>query len=211
MTELYLEALTKAGRDSEAEELYKNILAEEPGRLDLREKLFNLYIARKEHDKALNQAAIIAEQRLKSRAESAAQKGVKLLSGAGDAELDEAANAALERLKSLVEENPGFADARRTLGDFYAKVGRGSDAARELIEAAEILINDGENDDAKATLARAIELAPDSPKARQLLESLEPPPPEPEPAPAPPVRNPLCRPQPPLLRPLQHRWRRTRQ
>ncbi len=190
LTELYLEALTKAGRDAEAEELYKKVLSEEPGRLDLREKLFNLYISRKEHDKALNQAAIIAEQRLKSRAESA-DKGVKLLSGEGDAELDEAANAALERLKTLVDESPGFADARRTLGDFYAKVGRGGDAARELVEAAKILIRDGENDDAKATLARAIELAPDSAEARQLLKSLEPPPPEPEPAPPIPVEEPI--------------------
>jgi len=180
LIDMYLDALAKAGRDAEAEEIYKKLLSEDATRIDLHEKLFHLYLARKEHDKALAEARIIAEARLKGRA-AAGEEGLKLLPG-GETALDESANAALETLKSLVDENPGYAEARRTLGDFYAKVGRGSDAARELIQAAEILIGEGDKDGAKGALARAIELAPGSTEAKQRLESLQAPlPPEPKP------------------------------
>ncbi|HSQ78488.1 MAG TPA: tetratricopeptide repeat protein, partial [Nitrospirota bacterium] len=174
LVDMYLDALAKAGRDAEAEEIYRKLLSEDSTRIDLHEKLFHLYLARKEHDKALAEARIIAEARLKGRA-AAGEEGLKLLPG-GETALDESANAALETLKSLVDENPGYAEARRTLGDFYAKIGRGSDAARELIRAAEILIGEGDKDGAKGALARAIELAPDSTEAKRRLESLQAPP-----------------------------------
>jgi tetratricopeptide (TPR) repeat protein len=196
LIDMYLDALAKAGRDVEAEEIYKKLLSEDATRIDLREKLFHLYLARKEHDKALAEARIIAEARLKDRA-AAGEKGLKMLPGTGEAELDEEANAALENLKGLVAENPGFAEARRTLGDFYAKVGRGRDAAAEFVQAAEILIGAGDKDGAKGALARAIELAPDSTEAKQRLESLlAPPPPAPEPAPV--VVKPAVTPPAPL-------------
>jgi tetratricopeptide (TPR) repeat protein len=180
LMDMYLDALAKAGHDAEAEEIYKKLLSEDASRIDLHEKLFNLYLARKEHDKALAEARIIAEARLKDRAASG-EEGLKLLPG-GEAALDESANAALETLQSLVDENPGYAEARRTLGDFYAKVGRGSDAATEFVRAAEILIGEGDKDGAKGALARAIELAPDSIEAKQRLEGLQAPPsPEPKP------------------------------
>jgi pilus assembly protein FimV len=172
LAELYLDALTKAGRDAEAVELCKKLLSQDAERTDLHEKLFQLYLVRKEHDKALTEAATIAEARLKSRA-AAGEEGLKMLPGSGEAEPDEEAIAALEDLKSLVAENPGFAEARRTLGDFYVKVGRGSDAATEFVRAAEILIGDGDREGAKAALARAIELAPDSTEAKQRLENLQ--------------------------------------
>ena len=180
LIDMYLDALAKAGRDAEAEEIYKKLLSEDATRIDLREKLFHLYLARKEHDKALAEARIIAEARLKDR-NASGEKGCKLLPGTGEAALDEGMNAALETLKGLVSENPGFVEARRTLSDFYAKVGCGHDAARELLQAAEILIGEGDKDGAKGALARAIELAPDLTEARQRLESLQLPPAAPEP------------------------------
>jgi tetratricopeptide (TPR) repeat protein len=180
IVDLYLEALSKAGRDAEAEEVCKKLLSQDPGRIDLREKLFRLYLARKEHDKALTEAATIAEVRLKGK-NTAGDKGLKLLPGTGQATLDEDASAALENLKSLVAENPGFVEARRILSDFYVKVGCGDDAAKELVQAAEILINDGDQDGAKDALAKAIELAPDMAEARQRLESLQAPSAGPEP------------------------------
>ncbi len=197
LIDMYLDALAKAGRDAEAEEIYKKLLSEDATRIDLREKLFHLYLARKEHDKALAEARIIAEERLKGR-EASGEKGCKLLPGTGAVAPDEGTNAALEALKGLVAENPGFVEARRTLSDFYAKVGCGQDAARELLQAAEILINEGDKDGAKGALARAIELAPDLTEARQRLESLQPPPAAPGfviaetvvPQPAPPVMPP---------------------
>ncbi len=180
LSELYLEALTKAGRDDEAEELCQKLLSTDAGRIDLREKLFHIYLTRKEHDKALAEAAIIADERLKAR-DVAGTEGQKMLPGTGEAELDEGTSRALEDLKAIVAESPEYAQAHRTLGDFYAKVGRGSDAAEELMRAAEILIGDGDKDSAKAALARAIELAPDMAEAKQRLESLK------APAPAPPM------------------------
>ncbi len=180
LSELYLDSLTKAGREAEAEELCKKLLAEDSGRIDLREKLFHIYLAKKEHDKALAEAAVIAEERLKAR-DLAAAEGRKLLPGAGDAELDADTSHALADLKAIVDDNPDFAQARRTLGDFYAKVGRTSDAAAELVRAAEILISEGDRDGAKAALARAIEVAPDNAEAKERLESLQ----APQPAAAP--------------------------
>jgi tetratricopeptide (TPR) repeat protein len=180
LIDLYLDALAKAGRDTEAEEVCKKLLSQDPGRIDLRERLFRLYLARKEHDKALTEAATIAEVRLKGM-DTAGEKGLKLLPGTGQATLDEDTSAALENLKSLVAESPGFVEARRILSDFYVKVGRGDDAAKELVQAAEILINDGDQDGAKDALAKAIELAPDMAEARQRLESLRAPSAAPEP------------------------------
>ncbi len=197
LIDMYLDALAKAGRDAEAEEIYKKLLSEDATRIDLHEKLFHLYLVRKEHDKALTEAAIIAEARLKNRA-AAGEEGIKMLPGTGEAEPDKEANAALEDLKRLVAENPGFAKARRTLGDFYTKVGRGSDAATEFVRAAELLIGEGDKDGAKTALARALELAPDSTEAKQRLESLlAPPAPEPKPVVAQPAVTP---PAPPSAR-----------
>ena len=123
LAELYLDALTKAGRDAEAEELCRKLLSADAARTDLHEKLFHIYLARKEHNKALAEAAIVADERLKAR-DVAEGEGRKLLPGAGEAELDGGTSHALADLKAIVADNPGFAQARRTLGDFYAKVGR---------------------------------------------------------------------------------------
>ena len=82
----------------------------------------------------------------------------------------------------------------------------GSDAAEELVRAAEILISDGDKDGAKAALARAIELAPDKAEAKQRLESLQAPPapvpaePAVAPPPSPPI-TPVVAPAPPVTSP----------
>jgi pilus assembly protein FimV len=201
LVDIYLDALAKAGRDTEAEEIYKKLLSQDETRIDLREKLFRLYLGRKEHDKALAEARIIAEARLKDR-DVSGEKGNKLLPGTGEAVLDEGANAALDTLKGLVAENPDFVEGRRTLSDFYAKVGRGEDAARELVQASEILIGEGDKDGAKGALARAIELAPDMAEARQRLESLLPSPAAPEPAIAETAAQQLAPPQHAMMPPL---------
>ncbi|HEX9137358.1 MAG TPA: DUF6584 family protein, partial [Nitrospirota bacterium] len=92
-------------------------------------------------------------------------------------------------LKGFVAEVPRSVDGHCRLSEYYKRITRGNDAAKELMQAAEILIEDGNRDEAKDLLVRAIEMAPDMTDAQQRLESLQTPPAAPvpvisEPAPA---------------------------
>ncbi len=150
LLDLYLEALSKAGRDADAEEVYKKLLSLDPGRIDLRDKLYRLYLAKKDFDKALTEAGAIAAARI------------------GSKEFD----AAEEVLKGFVAESPRSIDGRCRLSEFYQSIGKPNNAADELVQAAEVLIEDGDQDGAKKLLARAVELAPAHGAAQSRLESL---------------------------------------
>ncbi len=152
LADLYLDALAKAGRDAEAEEVYRKKLAKDASRLDLRGKLYQLYLAKKEYDKALAEASILSDVKLEN----------KEFDAAGDV------------LKGFVAAAPRHADGRCRLSQFYKTIGKAKEAASELVKAAEISIEGGNKEGAKDLLARAIELAPDLSEARQRLESLEP-------------------------------------
>lgn len=162
LVDLYLEALTKAGRGADAEEVYKKLLAQDAGRMDLREKLFHLYLSKKDFGKALSEATQIADAKFGSDEPEAAE-GI---------------------LKELVLHAVEDIAVRRGLSDYYVKINRRADAARELLQAAELLIERADTGAAKDLLARAVELSPDLTEAKQLLASLtEPLTPEPQPEP----------------------------
>jgi len=63
---LYLEALTKAGRAGDADDVFKKLLLLDPSRQDLHEKLYQIYLARQDFDKALKEAVVLAEHRAES-------------------------------------------------------------------------------------------------------------------------------------------------
>src|SRR3990170_6358518 len=151
LIDLYLEALSKADRAAEAEEVLKKLLSQDAARMDLREKLYHLYRSKKEYDKALTEAAAIADAKVENR------------------EHDEA----VEILKGFVSENPANIAGRRKLSEIYGNIRREEDAARELFQIADLLTAGGDRDGARETLVRAAEIAPDMAEARQRLETLE--------------------------------------
>ncbi len=167
LLELYLEALSKAGRDADAEELYKKLLSQDPARIDLRDKLYRSYLAKKDFDQALTEAVVLAAARVENKELAAAE----------------------EVLKAFVAASPRSVEGRRKLSVFYQSNDKPDHAAKELVLAAEILIEDGDQDGAKELLGKAVELAPTYAEARSRLESLRPVAPEPE-MPASPVSAP---------------------
>ncbi len=163
IADTYLEALSKAGKDSEAEQVIGKILANDAKRTDLREKLVKIHLGKKDDHKALAEIALIAEAK----------------TAEGDSSLAE------NVLKAFVAEVPEYIPARQKLAEFYRSVERNQDAAVTFLQAAEILAETNDRGGAKAFLNRALELAPDLHEARKLLEQLEattpvPAPPEPE-------------------------------
>src|SRR5574341_333248 len=172
LADLYLEALAKAGREQDAVEIYEQILAQDPTRSDLREKLFQLHLEKPEPDKALGEAKKLAEEQIRSLLAAAAEQGHKMLPGAAlpGAEQETGAEKAL---KTFIEKNPGHAGAYRALSEFYDKVGRKEDAARELVKAAGILSSAGDRPGAKEALNRALEVWPGLDEAKRELDRLE--------------------------------------
>ena len=151
LIDLYLEALSKADRAADAEEVLKKLLSQDAARMDLREKLYHLYRSKKEYDKALTEAVAIADAKVENR------------------EYD----GAVEILKGFVSENPANIAGRRKLSDLYSNIRREEDAARELFPIADLLLAGGDKDGAREALVRAAEIAPDMAEARQRLESLD--------------------------------------
>lgn len=147
---LYLEALTKAGRAGDAEEVYKKLLALDPSRLELREKLYQIHLSKKDYDKALQQAVVLAEH----KAESVDFSG------------------AAEILKGFIAVTNDPVAGASALADLYTKLGRASEGARELVQAADALIAAGSHDDAREVLAKAGILAPDLNEVKAKLSEL---------------------------------------
>ena len=151
---IYLDALAKSDRDADAEDVYKKLISLDSSRIDLREKLYNHYLSRKDYDKALVEVSAIVNIMAENK------------------EFD----AAETMLKGFVAEVPRSVDGHCRLSEYYKSIARGNDAAKELMQAAEILTEDGDTEGAKGVLVRAIEMAPDMAEAQQRLESLQTPP-----------------------------------
>ena len=149
--DLYLEALDKAGKDVEAEQVLRKLLAETPDNADLREKLYDLYLAKKDFEKALIEAATLADGKIES--------GL--------------AEEAEEIYKTFVAGSPYFPPIRQKLAEFYISVSRPRDAAAELLQAAELFVTEGDLQSARGVLTQAIEIAPDMPEAGERLEQLQ--------------------------------------
>ncbi|HUI68047.1 MAG TPA: tetratricopeptide repeat protein [Nitrospirota bacterium] len=148
---IYLDALAKTDRDADAEDVYKKLLSLDSSRIDLREKLYHHYLSKKNYDKALTEVSAMANIMEENK------------------EFD----AAETVLKGFVAEVPRSVEGHCKLSEYYKRVARGNDAAKELIHAAEILIEDGDKGGAKDVLVRALEMAPDMADAQQRLESLQ--------------------------------------
>ncbi len=147
----YLEALEKAGKAGDLEYIINKVLAENPDRIDLREKLYRHFLSIQDLDKALIEAAALADNKI-------------------DAGQSEAAEAIY---RNFVDSNPGFSPGRRTLAAFYLSVDRVQDAAVQFIRAAELLIEEGNTEVARTILVRVCDIAPDATEARELLNRLE--------------------------------------
>jgi pilus assembly protein FimV len=147
---LYLEALTKTGRDSDAEDVYRKLLSLDPSRFDLREKLYQICITRKDYDKALTEAAALAEHRAEN------------MDFSGAAEI----------LKELIAVSSDPLAGAAALADIFTKHQRATDGARELVQAADALIARNSPDDAREVLGRAALLAPDLDEVKEKLDGL---------------------------------------
>ena len=147
---LYLEALTKAGRAGDADEVYKKLLLLDPSRQDLHEKLYQIYLVRQDFDKALKEAVVLAEHRAESM------------------DLEGAAGI----LKEFIAVTHDPLAGAVALAELFSKLGRATDGARELMLAADVLIERGSRDDAREVLGRASLLAPDLYEVKERLEGL---------------------------------------
>ncbi|MDH4164509.1 MAG: tetratricopeptide repeat protein [Nitrospirota bacterium] len=147
---LYLEVLDKAGRGGDAEDIYRKLLARDPARHDLHEKLYDILLAKKDFDKALIEATAIAV----SKAESMD------FTGAADV---------LKQFLSVTHDPLAAAGA---LGDLFKKHGRAKEGGLELVKAADLLIDRNSVDDAREVLNRALLVAPDLAEAKDKLSSL---------------------------------------
>jgi pilus assembly protein FimV len=147
----YFDSLSKAGKETEAEQAIRKILEHDETRTDLREKLVTIYLTKNEQNKALDEVTALAE--------------------AKTAEGDN--NAAEAILKKFIADAPEYIPGRIKLGDLYRSVGRGQDAAAVYLQAAELLLETGDEGGAKTFLTQAVELSPDLEEAREHLDRLE--------------------------------------
>jgi tetratricopeptide (TPR) repeat protein len=164
---LYLEALTKAGRAGDAEEVYKKLLAVDPSRLELREKLYQIYLSKQDYDKALQQAVVLAGHKAES------------MDFVGAAEI----------LKGFIAVAQDPVAGASALAELFSKLGRASEGARELVQAADALIAAGNADDAREVLAKAGILAPDLHEVKEKLGELSAAPAATKASPAPPAQE----------------------
>jgi tetratricopeptide (TPR) repeat protein len=164
---LYLEALTKAGRAGDAEEVYKKLLVVDPSRLELREKLYQIYLSKQDYDKALKQAVVLAGHKAES--------------------MD--FGAAAEILKGFIAVTQDPVAGASALAELFSKLGRASEGARELVQAADALIAAGSTEDAREVLAKAGILAPDLSEVKEKLGELSAAPAATKASPAPPAQE----------------------
>jgi len=164
IADAYIEALTKSGRDNDAEQVIRKVLSGDASRTDLLEKLYNIQLASKDSDKALDAASALAEARIAGNDHAGAESV----------------------FKKFIAAFPHVPLGRQKLAESYAAAGRSDDAAAVLLQTAEILDDEGNRDEAKKVLNRALEFVPTMQEARSLLERLSTPaltmPPAPEPA-----------------------------
>lgn len=150
LSDAYFEALTKAGKSGDAERVITKILAAAPDRTDLHEKLYDLYIAGGNFEKALATASSLSQFRVEQGDRSGAE----------------------EILKKFVAASPSSLPGWRALAELYISFGRGQDAADAYMDAAKARSEEGDVEGAVAALNRALEIVPDFQEARVLLERL---------------------------------------
>lgn len=157
LSSLYVDALTKAGRPADAEDVYKKLVSQYPDRADIREKLYRFYVYQKEYDKAFSEVSSLANIKIEAKDFDAAE----------------------ELFKGFIAGAPRHIDGKRALSALYKTVGKTTEAANVLVQAAETLIEDGDKGGAHEILQKVMELTPDHARARVLLDQVGP---APEPA-----------------------------
>jgi len=150
LAQVYIDALNKAGKEVEAEQVIRKLLAADPDNAGFREKLYLLYLSKKDYDKAIVEASTLADGKIKN----------------------EDAGGAEEIYSAFVARVPDFPPGRQKLAEFYISVNRPQDAARELMQAAALFAKEKDIQSARAVLTQAIEVAPDLSEARERLEQL---------------------------------------
>ncbi len=150
LADTYVEALIGADKDNDAELVLRQIIDADPDRIDAIQKLYTIYLVRKDYDRALDTAST--------------------LSNAFVAQEDQ--NAAEDCLKKFIAACPHYTPGRLKLAEFYITVRRDDDAARTFLQTAEILSDEGDREKAKAVLDRALDIDPEIPDARELLTQL---------------------------------------
>jgi pilus assembly protein FimV len=151
LADIYLEALSKTDKTVEREEVLITLITADAGRIELREQLYHLYLSNQEYEKALREASALALARTENNENEAAE----------------------DVLKSFVAKSPGFAPGQEKLAEFYASTNRPDEAAQELLLAAGLYEEAGDQPQYKAMLVRALEIVPDMPEASKLLARLE--------------------------------------
>ena len=111
----------------------------------------DLYLAKKDYDKAIVEAATLADGKIKN----------------------EDAEGAEEIYKTFVAGSPYFPPGRQKLAEFYLAVNRPQDAATELMQAAKLFVKEGDLQSARTVLTQVIETAPDLSEAKERLEQLQ--------------------------------------
>ncbi|HTG01727.1 MAG TPA: tetratricopeptide repeat protein [Nitrospirota bacterium] len=146
----YTDALTRAGKDQDAEHVLRKALADDPGRTDLQEKLYEIYLARKDYDRALTAASALSATSME-REDPESAEGY---------------------LKKFITACPHVPAGRLKLAEFYISIRWDEDAAKSFLRAAEIMCDEGNRDGAKDALDRALEIHPGMPDAMELLRRL---------------------------------------
>ncbi len=150
LADTYVDALINAGKDNDAELVLRRIIDAASDRIDSIQKLYTIYLLRKDHERALNTAVS--------------------LSNAFVAQDDQ--NAAEASLKKFIAACPNYTLGRLKLAEFYISVRRDDDAARTFFQAAEILYDEGNRDGAMAVLGRALDINPEMSEAHELCNRL---------------------------------------
>ncbi|HUI44818.1 MAG TPA: tetratricopeptide repeat protein [Nitrospirota bacterium] len=150
LADTYVEALVSAGKDHDAELVLRKIIDANPDRIDSLQKLYTIFLARKDYDRALDMATA--------------------LSNAFVAQDDQ--YTAEDYLKKFVAACPRYTPGFLKLAEFYVSVRQDDDAARTFLQTAEILSDEGDREGAKTVLGRALDINPELPGARELFTLL---------------------------------------
>ncbi|HEV8629731.1 MAG TPA: tetratricopeptide repeat protein, partial [Thermoanaerobaculia bacterium] len=170
-------ALRDAGKDAEAERLFRRVLAEEPGQREAQLAILHLYATAEE--RAAQQAAMSTRQALETDPQVLFEEGSDLL-GAGDAQ---GARALLARAAPRLAGSPYAEAAWYNLGVAAAKAEQWEQAAEAFAHAAAANPTRGDSyyrgglalhalgrcQEAIAALRRALELMPDKRDAHYYL------------------------------------------
>jgi pilus assembly protein FimV len=150
LADTYVEALISAGKDHDAELVLRKIIDADPGRIDSIQKMYAIFLARKDYEKALDTATALSNAFVVQDDQYAAE----------------------DYLKKFVAACPHYTPGRLKLAEFYVSVRQDDDAAHTFFQTAEILSDEGDREGAKAVLARALDIDSELPGARELFNLL---------------------------------------